>query len=88
MPYRQARSGFASCSAGRSGLGSLRALQVGLVSKSVGGRGGSTMPASGRAHYRLSSGDRLVAGIRHVKLPGLSGSPISGGLEVGLFNTC
>ena len=33
--------GFASYSTGRSGLGSLRALQVGLVSRS----GGSTIPA-------------------------------------------
>ena len=45
----QVRSEFATCLA-RSDLGSLRALQVGLVRQSSDG----TMPASGRAHYRWS----------------------------------
>ena len=45
-------SWFVSCSAGRSGLGSLRAH--GRSGRSVGRWGGSTMPASGRAHYRWS----------------------------------
>jgi hypothetical protein len=63
VPHGQVRSGFALYLA-RSDLGSLhalqpgqvwvrfRALQVGLVSRS----GGGTMPESGRAYHRWSSG--------------------------------
>src|SRR5947208_872758 len=57
--------------AGRVGLGSLRALQVGLVGRSVGKQYDASV---GWAHYRWSSGGRSVAGIRHSQLPGFSGA--------------
>jgi hypothetical protein len=50
--------GFAPCPAGRSGLGSFRALQV-----SLGGRsGGSTILASGRTHCMRSSSSSKLGG--------------------------
>ena len=65
-------------SARRSGLGSLRALQVGLVSRSVGRSCSSTVPASGRVAVGRSQA-------RHSQLTGLSCSPSSRGLETGLL---
>jgi len=77
---RPIRSWFTSCLAARSG-------------QSVGRSGSSTMPASGWAHPRWSSGGGSVAGIRykisrHSQLPAFSGSPSFGGLEEGQSNAC
>ena len=59
----------------RQGLGSLRALQVGLVSGSVGWQYDASV-GSGSPQVEVG---RSVAGIRHSQLPGLSGSPSYGG---------
>ena len=54
---------------------------------SVGRSDVSTMPASDRdTTDGVAEVGWSVAGIRHSQLPGLSGSPSSGGLEAGLFN--
>ncbi len=70
----------------RSSLGSLRALQVGLKSRSFG-----SVAVGRRCRVALTTGGVAevgrFAGIRHCQLPGLSGSPSSGGLEAGLFIT-
>jgi len=75
VPSWQVRSSSTPCSASRSGMGSLRALQVGPVSQSK----GSAMLASSQASCRWSSCNQSIAGM--VSCPGLPGSPGSGRLE-------